>query len=266
MKQRIRTLIVDDESAARRGLRLLLKNDEDIDIVAECRNGPEAVAAIKKEIPDLLFLDVQMPGMDGFEVLSKVDAKCLPGVVFVTAYNSYAVRAFEAHALDYLLKPFTNDRFRATLERVKGHMKRCEMAALADRLAGFLAERDAADNNSAALPDHEYMERVPVRSGERVLLLDVAAIDWIEANDDYVVLHAGHENHQVSMRMKDIEEKLNPRMFARIHRSAIVNVACVRELQPYFHGDFVVVMRDGTKLRLSRRRRHQFEQLLGMPL
>jgi two-component system LytT family response regulator len=266
MTRRIRTLIVDDEAAARRCLRVLLDDDPDIEIVGECRNGPDAVAAVKSLAPDLVFLDVQMPGMNGFDVLTNVGAERMPVVVFVTAYDRYALRAFEAHALDYVLKPFTDRRFNTALQRAKTHLEQSELAALTSRIFEFLTEHGGTRGSSAARPQPEYRERIGVRSDERVFLLEVALIDWIEASGDYLVLHVGKQRFTVRGRMKDMETKLDPRRFVRIHRSAIVNIERVKELQPYFHGDYMVIMNDGTRLRLSRRRCEAFERLLAQPL
>ena len=263
---KIRTVIVDDEAAARRGLRLLLNNDPDVKIIAECRNGLEAVATLKAAKADLMFLDIQMPGMDGFEVLRSTPPKQRPVVVFVTAYNEYALKAFETHALDYVLKPYSDERFRAALNRVKKHLDQCELAELGHRLSGLLREHgeNTLQSNNEAVTS--YLERIPIRSGIHVVFINTSDIDWIEANGDYVLLHIGSKKHQIADRMKTIENKLNPKQFVRIHRSAIVNIERIKEVQPYFHGDYIVILKDSTELRLSRRRRRSFESALGTSL
>jgi two-component system LytT family response regulator len=264
--RKIRTLIIDDEAPARRTLRLLLQNDPDIDIVAECRDGTAAVRTIKESGPDLVFLDVQMPGMTGFEVLAEIEAANLPVVVFVTAYDQYALQAFEAHALDYLLKPFTDSRFRAALAHVKGYLAQRDATVLTQRLVALLADNQAHLTAGATGFGAEYLQQILVKSEERAILVETASIDWIEASDDYIVLHTGKQCHKVRRTMGEMERKLDPHQFVRIHRSAIVNMHRVKQLEPYFHGEYVVSLQDGTKLRLARRRREQFERLLGQSL
>jgi two-component system LytT family response regulator len=268
VRRKIRALIVDDEPAARKGLRLLLERDREIRIVGECENGAQAVAAIGREAPDLLFLDVQMPGMSGFDVLRRIDREQLPVVVFVTAYDQYALQAFDEHALDYLLKPFSDQRFTEALERAKDYFEQQQMNGLARRLLslveGHVDGGGVAEGESTASP--AYLQRVAVKSADRVVFVEVPMIDWLEARGDYVALHVGSSRYTVRGTMKDFERKLDPRHFARIHRSAIVNLDRVRELQPYFHGEYVVLLQDGTRLRLSRRRREQLERQLGQSL
>jgi two-component system LytT family response regulator len=239
----MKTLIVDDEPLARERVRSLLQEEPDIKIVAECASGPEALAAIKKHAPDLMFLDVQMPGLGGFEVLRALENECLPLVIFVTAYDQHALKAFEVHALDYLLKPFKPARFKATVQRAR--------EAFANRQAG------AASKNLLALlgqvqPARERLTRIPVRINERVVFVKTEQIEYIESAGNYVVLHTGKENHVVRETLTALEEQLDPKQFLRISRSALVNLDQIKELQPLFKGEHAVLLRNGKQLTMTR--------------
>jgi two-component system, LytTR family, response regulator len=251
-----RALIVDDEPLAREGVRLLLENDPEIVVVQECTDGQAAVKAIIETKPDLVFLDVQMPEMNGFEVLETVGVDRMPNTIFVTAYDKYALQAFEVHALDYLLKPYTNERFFRALERAKAQIKH------------------RSDNNLnhqlSALLDHfkrggDRLERLVVKAAGRISFVDVEEIDWIEAADTYVRLHVRSESHLVRGTMSGLEAKLDPHKFLRIHRSTIVNLSRVKELQPLFHGEYVVTLQDGTQLTSGRSYRDKLQPLLENP-
>jgi two-component system LytT family response regulator len=250
---KIRALIVDDEPLARRRLRTLLRSEPDIDVAGECGDGRRALAAILEKEPDLVFLDVQMPELDGFEVLEAVGAKHLPAVVFVTAFDAHALRAFEVHALDYLLKPFDRDRFRKTLDRARADISARRSGASSQGLLDLLAELKSSTKTQ---------QRLVVRAAGRVIFLSTAEIDWIEAAGNYVRLHVGKESHLLRETMNAIGQRLDPQKFLRIHRSTIVNVERVREMQPWFRGDYVVLLRDDTKLTLSRNYRERFDQVL----
>jgi two-component system LytT family response regulator len=241
----VRALIVDDEPLGRERLRTLLRAESDVEVVGECANGLEAVKSIDELSPDLIFLDVQMPELDGFGVLEAVGVDRMPPTVFVTAYDQYALRAFEVHALDYLLKPFTRGRFRKTLDRVREHLRRDEPPApdLSKQLLELLKD---------VRTERQYLERLVVKSGGRVFFLRTSEIDWIEAAGNYLRLHAGQDVHLLRETMKNVETKLDPDRFVRIHRSIIVNTDRIRELQPWFHGEYVVILVDGTKLTSSR--------------
>ena len=234
-------VIVDDEAPARKRLRDLLCDEQDVEIVAECPDGPTAVDEILRHEPDVVFLDVQMPEMDGFEVLKTVGTERAPAVVFVTAYDRHAVEAFEARALDYLLKPFTRDRFRETLQRVR---ERTKSASEAEDLSGRVEELLGAVRPA--------VRRIPVRTGSRIRFIDVDEVGWIEGAGNYVLLHAGGEEHRVRGSLKGFAAKLDSGRFVRIHHSYIVNLDRVRELQPWSHGEFVVILHDGTQLTSSR--------------
>jgi two-component system LytT family response regulator len=249
----IRTIIVDDEPLARQGIRAQLKVEKDFKVIAECRNGSEAVRAIETRSPDLVFLDVQMPELDGFGVVEAIGAGRMPSVIFVTAYDRYALRAFEVHALDYLLKPFDDQRFARTLQRVRQHLERREVDGLGERLQGLLDEIN---------PRGKYAERVVVKSAGRIFFLSVSEIDWIEAADNYVRLRAGSESHLLRETMNSIETRLNPNEFVRVHRSRIINVRRIKELRPMFRGEYDILLRDGTRLESGRGYRDRIQRLL----
>ena len=238
-RQKIRALIVDDEPLALSNLRVLLARDPGVEIVGECGSGMHALAEIRKKKPELVFLDVQMPEVDGFDVLEQLGALMPPALVFVTAYDQYALRAFEAGALDYLLKPFDNARFDLTLERAKKRIAR-----------------------GSAVP--RTIERVAIKNAGQVLFLSVSTIDWIEAADYYVCVHVGTQTHLLRRSMAEVEEELEQAAFCRIHRSAIVNLDRVRCLEINQDGATEVALTDGTRLRLSRRYRRQLQTRLGL--
>ncbi len=268
----IRVLIVDDEPLAREGIRLLLENESDIEVVGEAADGAEAIEAIESLRPALVFLDVQMPGMSGVEVLEKLDRANIPEVIFVTAYDQYALRAFEQHALDYLLKPFDDERFHDALVEARRRIRERGADRLGQRLMALLSEfRGAGEDSSpegsvAAETTSPFAHRLAVRTSGRIYFLRTEEIDWIEAADYYVKLHVGSKVHLLRESMRSLESRLDPTSFFRIHRSAIVNLDRVRELQPYFHRSRVLVMQDGTRLKLSRARRGTLESLLHQQL
>jgi two-component system LytT family response regulator len=257
---KIRTVVVDDEPLARRRLARLLEADETVDVVAVCANGPDAVRTVREARPDLLFLDVQMPEMDGFGVLQALGGDGLPQVVFVTAYDQYAIQAFEVHALDYLLKPYTPARLSAAVRRAARQIA-APRATPADRLTELLEhlERERRElgarlgGGAPAQPAHTT--RMLVKNGERMFFVPVEKIDWLEAEGNYVRLHCGREAHLVRATLTGMEEQLDPHRFTRIHRSTIVNLDRVKEVRPWFAGDYLVKLHDGAELRLSRRYR-----------
>jgi two-component system LytT family response regulator len=250
----IRTLIVDDEPLGRERIRTLLSQDPDIEVVGECGDGRHAIAAIEELRPDLLFLDVQMPEIDGFAVLEAIAPEQMPSVVFVTAYDRYAVKAFEVHALDYLLKSFDRDRFQAAVRRAKEDVRRTRDGQTTDRLAGLLDDLQTRQ---------KCLTRILVRSGGRIIFLRVEEVDWAEAADNYVRLHAGRESHLIRETLQSLASRLDPTVFLRIHRSTLVNIDRIRELRPLFHGDYTVTLRDGTELTLSRKFRAKLASPLG---
>jgi two-component system LytT family response regulator len=252
----IRTLIVDDEPLARRRIRRMLARHPDVDVIGECVNGREAIAAIREQQPALVFLDVQMPEVDGFAVLAAIRAHEMPLIIFVTAYDQYALRAFEVYALDYLLKPFDRRRFDNAMQRAKSRLFN-ERSEVSERALALLEELRAQQS---------HLERMVVKAGGRAFFLKTEEIDWIEAEGKYVRLHVGKEAYLVREAISQIEAQLDPKRFLRIHRSTIVNLDRVRELQPWFHNDYRVILRDGTELMLSRSCRKRLSELLGNAL
>lgn len=248
----IRTLIVDDEPLARDALRVHVEREPELELAGECRTGREAVQAIRELSPDLLFLDVRMPDLSGFEVLAQLDKDPMPYVVFVTAHDEYALRAFQVHALAYLLKPFDDVRFAETMR----HVRRC-----------FSGQQPDAREHLAALLEELRGERPPVRfvakTGLRSRIVAAADVDWIEADGNYVRLHCGADSHLVCRSMKELAETLDGRQFVRIHRSTIVNIERIRELHTDDYRDYTVILRDGQRLRLSRSYRQALEAALG---
>jgi two-component system LytT family response regulator len=261
--QPILTLIVDDEPEAREGMRHLLRGDPDIVLAGECANGREAAAAIAAGAPDLVFLDVQMPELDGFGLLREIPREQLPAVIFVTAYDQYAIRAFEVHALDFLLKPFTDERFRESLDRAKQYLDEGRADELNRRLANLLDRYLPSPAAPARPGGGPYLERLVIKSGDRVTLLRVGEIEWIDADGDYVRIHVGKTWHLLRETMRNLEAQLDPARFVRIHRSTIVNLEKVKELQPFFRGEYVLVLHTGVTLKLSRGYREHLEAKLG---
>lgn len=253
----LRTLIVDDEPLARQRLRRLLQAEKELEIIGECEDGRSAVASILETKPDLVFLDVQMPEMDGFAVLREVGDQASPAVVFTTAYEEYALKAFEVHALDYLLKPFDQRRLQSAVARAKDRSSQSRKDDLRSRLEAALKDLGEA-------PKPKYQERLLVRHLGRIHFVKVEEIAWIEAAGNYVRLHVGDDEHLLRETMQGMEAQLDPKMFLRIHRSTMVNIDRIKELQPLFHGDYVVILKDGGRqLTMSRGYRDKVEARLG---
>ncbi len=276
----MRVLIVDDEALARQRVRRLLQNEPDVEVVGEAETGHDAVAMIRDLQPDLVCLDVQMPGLDGFGVLRELDGSTVPMVLFITAYDEHAQRAFDVHAVDYVLKPVDDERFRAAFDKAR---KQRANAQAAERLGELLETvRRLADGGSAeprldaaaaaaagagggtANGGGRYASRILVKQDGRMFFVKTTEIDWIEADRNYVRLHVGKTAHTIRERISHLEETLDPRLFARIHRSTIVNLNRVREMQQWFSGDYVVILEDGTRLRLSRHYRDRVEKQVGV--
>jgi two-component system, LytTR family, response regulator len=264
MSETIKTLIVDDEPLARRNLRLLLEKDPQVVIIGECRNGREAVDAIKSHSPDLIFLDIQMPEMDGFDVLENVGAEQIHAIVFVTAFDQYALKAFEVHALDYLLKPFDDARFQKALQAAKSQIEQREIDKISKKLLALLEDRLTTRQSRSQEPG--YLTRLMIKLSNRVILLNVSDIDWIEADGNYAKLHVGRKSHMLREKMHDLEARLDPQKFVRVHRSIIVNLDRIKELYPHFNGDYIIILADGTQLKLSRSRREHLEARLNAAL
>ena len=271
----IRTVVCDDEPDAREGIVTMLRADATVLVVGEARTGSEAVEVITNEAPDLVFLDVQMPRLDGFGVIERIGVGRFPVVVFVTAYDEYALRAFEVHALDYLLKPFGDDRFNDALARAKSRVRQRRACELSQELASLLARGDESAISAYTVPAsaptetdpgptaRKYLDHIMVRLAGTVSLIRVEDIDWIEADDYYAKLHVGGKTHLLRETMRQLETKLDPRQFVRVHRSAIVRIDRVQTLHPYFKGSHVLTLKDGTRVTLSRSRRAAFEAALG---
>jgi two-component system LytT family response regulator len=251
---KIRVLIVDDEPLARERLRTLLEAELDLEIAGECGDGKAAVAAIRDSAPEIVFLDVQMPELDGFGVVEQIGGEKMPAVIFVTAFDRYALKAFDVHAADYLLKPVDPDRLKTALHRAITQIQQRQGNDLSRRLSELLAD---------AGPKAKPLERIAVKSSGKVVFVKVDDIDWIEAADNYVSLHAGSEEHLHRETMSALETMLPEAKFMRISRSTIVNVDRIKELQPLFHGEYAVILRNGTRLTLSRSYREKLAQLLG---
>ena len=253
---KVRTLIVDDMLLARERIKRFLKSDPEVEVVGECSDGREAVSAIKELAPDLVFLDVQIPELDGFGVLDEVNAAQMPVVIFITAYDEFAIRAFEVHALDYLLKPFNRDRMRDALLHAKAHLAQRNSREVDRRLDDLLKDIKG---------DPKHIKRLAIKSSGRIVFLMTDEIDRIESAGNYVCVYAGKDNHLLRERLSQLETRLDPARFIRIHRSTIINVDRVKELQPLFNGDYRVILRDGTELTLSRNYREKFMGILENP-
>jgi len=236
---------------ARDRIKRFLRDETGVEIIGECGNGTDAIAAIKKESPDLVFLDIQMPEKTGFDVVKSLNGR-MPAVVFVTAYDQYALQAFDVHALDYLLKPFTRERIHRAVSRARESIESRRMGNIDERLISLIADLKQ---------EKKYLERLVVKTTGRVFFLRTEEIDWIEAAGNYVKLHVGRETHMIRETMNGIEGKLDPDKFLRIHRSTVVHIDRIKELHPMFSGDYAVILRDGTELALSRNYRERFLEL-----
>jgi two-component system LytT family response regulator len=252
----IRTLIVDDEPLARRGLELRLGRHADIDIVGEAANGREAFHAISALKPELMFLDVQMPGVDGFELLRAVPATLMPLTVFVTAFDQYALAAFAASALDYLLKPVEDARLDQALARAREQLVKRAASDQCERLLKLIATLSKKPGlslaDAVASETPQKSDKLAIKDGQRIVRVDIEAIQWIDAAGDYMCIHAGADTHVLRATMHDLEQRLDPRRFQRVHRSTIVNLARVKEMRPHLNGEYFLVLDSGHQLKLSR--------------
>jgi two-component system LytT family response regulator len=249
---KITALIVDDEPLAREKIRRLLCHENDIEIIGEAVSGAEAVEMIEAQKPDLIFLDIQMPEMNGFEVLNSIKNGAMPAVIFVTAYDKYAIKAFEVHALDYLLKPFDLERLQSALKRVREQMETKNHGGFDEKLISLLSDLKA---------EKEYPQRLVLKTAGRVYFIKTSDIDWIEAAGNYVKLHIGKDAHLLRETMNNTEAKLDPEKFLRIHRSSLVNIDRIKELNPLFNGDYLVILQDKTELTLSRNYHDRLREL-----
>lgn len=254
----VRAVIIDDEPLAREKIKLFSQKEPDLKIVASCENGSKALEAIVTHSPDLLFLDIQMPEMTGFQLLEKIPKQSLPGIIFITAYDEFALRAFEFHALDYLLKPFDKNRFHNAVEHAK-------------KILSNKGERETATEQISVLLNSlkktsPTIERLIVKTHGRILFLRISEVDWIESAGNYVKLHINAETHLLRETMNHLEERLDKTAFVRIHRSAIVNIERIKEMQPWFNGEYKIVLKNLTELILSKTYRESFLAAVGKPL
>ncbi len=264
---KIKALIVDDEAHGRNVVRLMLEKHPDIEVAQECSNGLEAKEAIVASRPNLVFLDIRMPGLDGISMLKQLAPEERPYIVFITAYDQYALKAFEEHAFDYLLKPFDQERFDATLDRVREQIAQCEEAAFGRRLKHFLDQNSVTSESAsedAQTPSKPQQDRLVIKESGRVFFVNPKEVDWLEAAGNYVSLHVGKKTHMIYETMGSMEQKLDPSKFVRIHRSTIVNVDSIKEMQSHFNGEYIVILNTGDKLKLSRSYREKAKTALGL--
>lgn len=266
---KIRTIIVDDESLARRGLSIRLEKFDDIEIIGECKNGREALKVIEEESPDLVFLDIQMPGIDGFEVVHKVQGDSMPLIVFVTAFDQYAVEAFEIHAVDYVLKPVEDERLATAIERVRHHLAQQDnqdhKKRLMDLITNITGQSPAQIGELLAkgeLPGQKYPEKIAIKDRGETTLVPSIEIAWIEAAGDYMCIHANDQVHVLRSTMKDLESKLNPQNFQRIHRSTIVNLEKIEKVCSHINGEYYLVLEGGSRLKMSRSYRDKIKHII----
>jgi two-component system LytT family response regulator len=258
---KIKTLIVDDEYQARKGLRALLAAEPDIEFIGECSNGQQAIDEIGRLAPDLVFLDVQMPDKNGFDVLAAIDPERAPALVFITAYDQYALKAFEFSALDYLLKPFTDERFRQAVARARRECRQRQTARLSRQLLRLLEHHQSAASHNEAAPT-EPLQRFFIKTGGEVHFVPVDEVDWLEANGYCTRIHTGKKAHLLHGNLGGFEAQLDPKKFTRINRSAVINLNRVRSLKNWFHGECMVVLSNGIELKVSVWRRRRLERLL----
>jgi two-component system LytT family response regulator len=263
----LRALIVDDEELARRGLEIRLEGFDDVEICGQARNGREALIAVREQSPDLMFLDVQMPGMSGFELLQHLSGSSMPDIIFVTAYDEFALQAFDANALDYLLKPINDDRLREAIERVRKHREAKQADEQRNKLLKFVCELTGRELTlesalQAATGEHQsYPTRIAIRDGSETNCVDVDSIDWVDAAGDYMCVHSSGDTFVLRGTMKHLEDLLDPEMFVRVHRSAIVNRHRVTSMRPHRNGEYFLQLGDATELKLSRKYKGNLERL-----
>lgn len=260
MPESYKTIIIDDEVLARKRLNSLLATQPDFELIEECANGVEALEAINSLQPDLIFLDIQMPDLDGFGVVRQLSPDNLPLIIFVTAYDQYALKAFEVHAVDYLLKPFDDDRFHAALDHVRAQLNRPVESTVNQKIFAMLAEIQSGNQKNTS---GHYLKRIAVKSAGTIHFVRSEEIEWIEAAGIYIKLHCGKRTHLMRQTMQQIESQLNPAHFLRIHRSTIINIDAVKSLHPHDHGEYIVRLVNGAELKLSRNYRDRLDILLG---
>lgn len=271
---KIKTLIVDDEPLARSGLRIRLEKFDDVEVVAECQNGLDAVSMISQHRPDLVFLDIQMPGLNGFQVINKLKElkQPIPMIIFVTAYDSYAIKAFDVHALDYLLKPADDERLRAAIKKVREYFATQNQDEQSRKLVNLVAELTGDDceeilrklANGEAVETNPYPDVLAIKDGSEVTRVNVADIQWIDAAGDYMCVHALDGMHIMRKTMKELEQELNPQLFVRVHRSAIANIRYVKKLVSHISGEYHLILNNDTELKVSRSHRDKVKAAMKM--
>lgn len=266
---KIRALIVDDEPLARRGLILRLEHYKDVEIVGECSNGHEALESIAELEPDLIFLDIEMPGMNGFDVVRHLQGDTMGLVVFVTAYDQYAVDAFEVHAVDYVLKPVENERLRIAVERVRSHLESSNVLRDKKRLMDLISNLTGESSfqigemlKNGELEAKHYPEKIAIKEREETILVPCKDITWVEAAGDYMCIHANGQVHILRSTMKDLEAKLNPSLFQRIHRSTIVNLDMIEKVSPHINGEYFLILKDNSRLKMSRSYKDRIKHII----
>ncbi|MFC3122241.1 LytR/AlgR family response regulator transcription factor [Agaribacter flavus] len=267
--KKIRALIVDDESLARQGLQIRLESFDDVEIIGQCANGREALQAINEHSPDLVFLDIQMPGLDGFDVVKRMQADNTPLVVFVTAFDQYAIDAFEVHAIDYVLKPVEQERLHIAVDRARQHLSQSSVENQKQRLIDLIgnitgqtpAELTKLLSEGSSL-NNQYPEKIAIKDREETTLVNSKDIEWVEAAGDYMCIHANEQVHVLRSTMKKLEEKLNPKIFQRVHRSTIVNTDKVEKVCSHINGEYYLVLHNGAKLKMSRSYREKIKHIL----
>lgn len=269
--KRINTIIVDDEPLAREGIRMLLEKDPDIFLAAEFRSGKEALEYIQNKSADLMFIDIQMPGMSGFDTVSCITPECRPVIIFVTAFDQYALQAFKIHAIDYIMKPISDEDFSQALSKAKEYIRLKAFRDISFKLSGLLQDLGGIkepDSNISAADEQgdsiKYIDRFPVTLSGRTFFIRTDSIDWIEAYDYYVKIHESGKSHLYRETMNKLETRLNPEKFVRVHRSAIVNIDRIREIETFFNGEYMIILNDNTRIKLSRSRKDHLKKLLNL--
>ena len=273
-QQKIKTLIVDDEPLARSGLRLRLEKFDDVEVVAECQNGLDAVSMISQHRPDLVFLDIQMPGLNGFQVINKLKElkQPIPMIIFVTAYDSYAIKAFDVHALDYLLNPADDERLSAAIKKVREYYATQSQDEQSKKLVNLVAELTGDDceeilrklASGEAVETNPYPDVLAIKDGSEVTRVNVSDIQWIDAAGDYMCVHALDGMHIMRKTMKELEQELNPQLFVRVHRSAIANIRYVKKLVSHISGEYHLILNNDTELKVSRSHRDKVKAAMKM--
>jgi two-component system LytT family response regulator len=259
-KEKLRVVIIDDEALARRGLRRVLEHHSEVDIVGDCSDGSEAIEVLSKTRPDLIFLDVEMPQMNGFEVVERISPNQNPFIVFVTAHEHYALNAFKVHAIDYLVKPICEEKIDEVLQRVLQQVRHNRLKEIDSRLDSIL---QLIGTQNKEFHRTAPLERLTIKNHGRIYFVETDSIDWIQADGNYVTLHTGSTKHLLRIKMNQLEERLDAKIFFRIHRSTIVNVQSIKELRPYFNGAYSILLKDDEKIYSSRGYRERVEHIMN---